>query len=486
MCCASSRRRPTATAARARPRPAVRWYQWTRDGVNIAGATAATYTVTEADETHVLRVVETATDGDGGPSTTSTSAATSSVTDITLAFNTAASISGTAQEGQLLTAVNGTLNDSDAAVTGYQWTRDGVNISGATASTYTVTEADESHLLRVVETATDADGGPSTTSTSAATSSVTDITLAFNTAASISGTAQEGQLLTAVNGTLNDSDAAVTGYQWTRDGVNISGATASTYTVTEADESHLLRVVETATDADGGPSTTSTSAATSSVTDITLAFNTAASISGTAQEGQLLTAVNGTLNDSDAAVTGYQWTRDGVNISGATASTYTVTEAEESTLLRVVALATDADGGPSTTSTSAATAAVTDITLAFTTAASITGTAKEGQVLTAVNGTLNDSDASVTGWQWTRDGVNITGATASTYTVAEADETHVLRVVETATDLDGGPSTTSTSAATAAVTDITLAFTAAASISGTAKEGQVLTAVNGTLNDSDA
>src|SRR5207245_9832818 len=77
--------------------------------------------------------------------------------------------------------------------------------------------------------------------------------------ASISGTSQEGQVLTAVNGTLNDSDAAVTGYQWTRDGGNISGATSQTYTVVEAVEGHLLRVVETATDADGGPSITPTS-----------------------------------------------------------------------------------------------------------------------------------------------------------------------------------------------------------------------------------
>ena len=151
-----------------------------------------------------------------------------------------------------------------------------------------------------------------TTSTSAPTSAVNDITLAFTTAASITGTAQEGQVLTAVNGTLNDGDAAVAGYQWTRDGVNIGGATSSTYTVVEADEGHLLRVVETATDSDGGPATTSTSAPTATVSDITLAFTTAASITGAAQEGRVLTAVNGTLNDSDAAVTGYQWTRDGV------------------------------------------------------------------------------------------------------------------------------------------------------------------------------
>src|SRR5205814_1374858 len=216
-----------------------------------------------------IRVLETATDSDGGPSTTSTSASTAAVSDIALAFTTAASISGTAQEGQVLTAVNGTLNDSDAAVTGYQWTRDGVNISGATSSTYTVAEADEGHLLRVVETATDSDGGPSTTSTRDRKSVRGGNERGSRTAASTSSTDQEGQGLSTGNGTRYDSDAAVTGYQWTRDGVNISGATSSTYTVAEADEGHLLRVVETATDSDGGPSTTSTSTPSGAVSNTT-------------------------------------------------------------------------------------------------------------------------------------------------------------------------------------------------------------------------
>src|SRR5205823_342749 len=107
---------------------------------------------------------------------------------------------------------------------------------------------------------------------------------AFTSAASITGTAQEGQVLTAVNGALNDSDAAVTGYQWTRDGVNIAGATSSTYTVTEADETHLLRLIETATDSDGGPSTTSTSAPTAAVLDAAPTVTTPV-ITGTAGEG---------------------------------------------------------------------------------------------------------------------------------------------------------------------------------------------------------
>ena len=79
-------------------------------------------------------------------------------------------------------------------------------------------------------------------------------------------------------------------------------------------------------------------------------------------------------------------------------------------------------------------------------------------MLTAVNGTLNDSDAAVTGWQWeSASTVNgtysaILGATSSTYTLVAADDGKFIKVVETATDSDGGPSTISTSAAAGAVT----------------------------------
>ena len=439
---------------------------------DIATATSSTYTPIESDEGKFLRVVETAHDSDGGPNTTSTSAATLAVADITLAFTSAASISGTAKEGTAADRGDGTLNDSDAAVTGYQWqiSADGstgwTDIATATSSTYTPIETDEGQFLRVVETAHDSDGGPNTTSTSAATLAVADITLAFTSAASISGTAKEGTAADRGDGTLNDSDAAVTGYQWqiSADGstgwTDIATATSSTYTPIETDEGKFLRVVETAHDSDGGPNTTSTSAATLAVADITLAFTSAASISGTAKEGTAADRGDGTLNDSDAAVTGYQWqiSADGstgwTDIATATSSTYTPIESDEGKFLRVVETAHDSDGGPNTTSTSAATLAVADITLAFTSAASISGTAKEGTAADRGDGTLNDSDAAVTGYQWqiSADGstgwTDIATATSSTYTPIETDEGQFLRVVETAHDSDGGPNTTSTSAAT--------------------------------------
>src|SRR5207237_1379232 len=142
----------------------------------------------------------------------------------------------------------------------------------------------------IVATSTDSDGG-GTTARSAATSAVTDISPTL-TAPAISSTPQQGQTLTASAADAHDGDADVTYRRQANHGssfVNIAGVTSLSYVVQEADEGATLRIVATSSDSDGS-GTTATSAATSAVTDIALAFTAAASISGTAQEGQVLTA----------------------------------------------------------------------------------------------------------------------------------------------------------------------------------------------------
>jgi hypothetical protein len=398
-------------------------YQWysSADNFNNPIGSGADYLVKESDQGFQLRVVATATNDNGV--TAAAFSTTGTVIDIALAFATAASISGTVQEGQTLTAVAGTLNDSDAAVTGYQWILDGVAIAGATGSTYTVAEADEGHQIAVVETASDADGGPSATSTSAAVS-----TPAFTTAASISGTPQEGQTLTAVAGTLNDSDAAVTGYQWTLDGVAISGATGATYTVTEADQGHAIAVVETATESDGGPAITSTSTAVGPVTDITPTLSV--TISGKALDGQTLKAV-AVANDADAVLK-YQWqilsAGKWTNIAGATGKTLAVTETDEGSQLRVVVKSSDADGS-GTSATSTATSVVTDAppTLKIANSAlTVTGGGSVAMGITVSSGDADDTVSVTIGgiasyeFITATDGTTSTGASFS-FTAAEVN-----------------------------------------------------------------
>src|SRR5690349_20094075 len=72
----------------------------------------------------------------------------------------------------------------------------------------------------------------------------------------ISGTARQGSTLTAANGTWSNTPTSFT-YQWQRcasDGTgcgDLTGATNQTYTLVAGDVSHTVRVVVSASNADG-------------------------------------------------------------------------------------------------------------------------------------------------------------------------------------------------------------------------------------------
>ena len=83
-------------------------------------------------------------------------------------------------------------------------------------------------------------------------------------------------------------------------------------------------------------------------------------ISGTVQVGETLTADVSAISDTDGLTNvsySYQWLADDANIAGATASTYTLTDSEESKTIKVKVSFTD-DAGNSESLTSVATDAV--------------------------------------------------------------------------------------------------------------------------------
>jgi hypothetical protein len=159
------------------------------------------------------------------------------------------SIIGTPAVGSEVTANQGGWTGYPSISYTYQWRRDGVNISGATAQTYTIQAADYETSLTVVVSATNTEGGPVTATSPAV--SVIGVSPSISGVPTISGTAEVGQTLTA-------SAAGVTGYpvpsrtwQWLRDGSNISGATSSTYTLVSADGGTDVSVRQTETNALG-------------------------------------------------------------------------------------------------------------------------------------------------------------------------------------------------------------------------------------------
>lgn len=78
-------------------------------------------------------------------------------------------------------------------------------------------------------------------------------------APSITGTTTEGSLLTVSPGTWSGSPSFT--YQWTNSGVDISGATASTYTLVTADTARTINCRVTATNGGGSVSQLATGVA---------------------------------------------------------------------------------------------------------------------------------------------------------------------------------------------------------------------------------
>ena len=276
----------------------------------------------------------------------------------------APTITGTAQVGETLTAdTSGVADGLSNASFSYQWQADDVEIAGATASTYTLADADEGKAISVAVSFTD-DAGNEESLTSAATAAVEARPNSQATGApTISGTAQVGETLKAETSGIADADGldnAGFAYQWLADGADLPGATDDTYTLVDTDEGKAISVTVSFTDG-GGNEESLTSAATGAVEAKSNSPATGQpAISGTALVGETLTADTSGIADEDGltnAVFSYQWLADGAEISGTTGSTYTLVDADEGKAISVAVSFTD-DAGNDETLTSAASAAV--------------------------------------------------------------------------------------------------------------------------------
>ncbi|HWX74476.1 MAG TPA: hypothetical protein VNZ05_04165, partial [Solirubrobacteraceae bacterium] len=218
---------------------------------------------------HTLRVEETAINA-SGPSKPATSAATPPVVPPPPENTAVPTITGTPQQGETLTEHNGTWTGEPSKFE-YQWLQcnnlgEGcLPISGAKGSTYKPTAIDVEHTIAVQETAINA-GGASKPATSKATAVVAPPPPPGNvTAPSIEGKAQQGQTLSAQNGTWTNEPTKFT-YLWKR--CDKTGATCATvtpevttqtYALTASDVGSTLRVLVTAENL-GGASEPATSA----------------------------------------------------------------------------------------------------------------------------------------------------------------------------------------------------------------------------------
>jgi hypothetical protein len=308
-------------------------------------------------------------------------------------------ISGTAEEGQSLTANTSGINGNGTL--SYQWKRGGVNITGATSANYTLTAADGGSYITVAVSCQ----GYSGSVTSAQAGPVKPLLTGTVT---INGTAVQGQILTADTGSLNGTGTL--SYQWKRGGADISGATGVSYTLTTADVGYSMSVTVSRADCIGNVSSTGTGAVLALLTGTV-------TISGTAGEGQSLTADISGLNGNGTP--SYQWKRGGADISGATEENYTLTTADVGSYI-TVAVSRQGYGG-SVISTPAG-----PVIPLLTGTVTISGTATVGQTLTANTSGLNGTGT--LSYQWKRGGVDISGETGVSYTLTATDSETLISV----------------------------------------------------------
>jgi hypothetical protein len=470
----------------------------------IAGATSSSYTLTAGDLSSTVRVLVTASNAGGGTAASSAATATVLALPPVAPANTVLPVvSGSALEGQTLSASTGTWSGSPTSYA-YQWqdcNSSGahcVNVNGAVASSYELVAADVGHTVRTVVTASNAGGATAASSAASATVATPPPAAPSNTALpSIGGLAEEGQTLSVSTGTWSGSPTSYA-YQWERCNsageacANVSGATVATYKLAAVDVGHTLRVVVTAGNAGG--STPASSLATATVEAIPAPgapTNTVLpAVSGSAAEGQTLSASTGTWSGSPTSYA-YQWqdcNSSGAgcaNVSGATSAAYKLAASDVGHTLRAVVTASNAGG--STKASSAATGTVVPLAPLNTVLPAVSGSAIEAQTLSASTGTWSGSPTSYA-YKWEDCNsageacISVAGATSSTYKLSASDVGHTLRAVVTASNVGG--STPATSAASGAVVPVAPSNTVLPSVSGAAVEGQTLSASTGTWSGS--
>ena len=456
-------------------------YQWLRNGVNIPGATASTYTLLDNDVGMNISVNVVYTDARGERQNLSSGAGDSTtitnVNDLPIG-SISIERSGDALPGQVLNVIN-TLTDVDGLGSfTYTWSRDGQAIAGANSSSYALTAEDinesSPRALSVSIQYVDGHGHVET--------------LSPNPILARSNQAPSGSVtITAVNGVLQaanqlqDPDGmGLVSYQWMSNGIAIENARGETYTLTEADTGSISVL---ASYIDGQGTHEQVESAADSAANLGGGANHnhqhtgTLSLVGMSRQGEVLSLKNQLIDLDGLGALSYQWQRDGVNIVNAVNDWYELTNDDVGHKLKAQVSYIDASGHLESDASNES-QSIANKNDAPSGSVQITGTVKEGCVLTASHDLVDpDSPNGIANlrYNWFRDDQLISGASGTNYTLTEKDAGHHIRV--SATYQDGGQTReTSYSEYTVAVENINNLPTGFVTISGIGKEGEILTA----------
>jgi hypothetical protein len=357
-------------------------YQWKKDGVVIVGATASSYTIASVSAGDAGEYVCMVTDA---CSSTTSDCATLTLNDLSATDPVdAARCPGTSVSF-----------DTTAGGTGpftYQWRKDGTDISGATASSYSIVAvvAGDAGDYDVVVTGF----------CGAVTSNAATLTVDTSPTAS-DPTGQSACPTASVTFSTTAGGSGPFTYQWKKDGIDIGGATAS---------SHTINPVAAA---DAGDYSVEVTGACGTVTTAAATLTVDTPVTASAPSDATVCPGDPVTFSTTAGGTGpftYQWKKDGVDIGGATASSHTIAAVVAGDAGTYSVLVTGACGS-------------TEPSATLTVDAATTATDPLGATVCPGAGASFSTTAGGTGpftYQWRKDAIDIGGATASSHTIAAA------------------------------------------------------------------
>lgn len=336
-------------------------------------------------------------------------------------------IAGAPRVGNTLTVFEPSWEPSDVKLA-HQWLRNDVPILGATGTSYRLAAADLGKMISVNTTPSK----PGLRADSHRSKATEPIQAATGTAPTVAAPATIGDLGRPEVGSqlyyytkpgMWNTPGTALYYQWLRNGVVVPGATGPGYRVTAADLGKKLSVRVIGVAPGYNPATRTSASTVPAFSD-----SPGAVITGRAEPGQTLTAVQQPWTSGTPLTFKYQWLREGTPIPGAAAAKYKVTSADlgKDLIVRTKAFtsgfmagmaAGTADSAPVTV---AVPGALTP--LKNTVKPVLTGALTVDRALTVTAGTWSEVPEKLTiSYQWFRNGVLIPDATLNEYTPVAAE-----------------------------------------------------------------
>lgn len=394
-------------------------YQWMLNGIDIQGATSASFTLNNLVNNANVALRVTSTSSCFFPATV-----TSSIISVSVQPSVApsATVSTTASgnttcSGNLVNFTSSLQNQGSNPL--LQWKINGINVSGATSSTFSTSTLQNGDVVSLQLTSNAGCASPATVISNGLTIIVNQTVTPTVTVTSNTGGNQvcSGNVLILNANITNGGDNPQ--YQWLQNGSVIPGETGPSYTIPSGvtgSQNFSVRLTSNAICATQSQviSPNFTVTGVSSVTP-------AVSISSNIPTGPVCigTAITFTASPTNGGSNpAYQWRVNGNLVSGQTGSTFTTSSLANNDQVSVVLTSNDPCANPVTATSQAFIAnIITSITPAVSITSPVPGwTICAGETISfsanATNGGANPQ------YQWTLNGIDVQGANGATFSAS--------------------------------------------------------------------